>query len=238
VSVAFAATASGTKLKALILIPRMRPLEFNVPDNVVVVYGTNGNFNERVIAETFASRVLDPFMLVNNYTSSHLLLDHAPCHLTPMVKQSMKERNITLTYVPKRLTNLLQPADVSWMRPLKREYSEKWNDWMINAPKTRTTAGNLKSPGYIQAITWISEIWKAFDSKLLESSFDSSGICTSEIHLYHNQLKNFAINRELIDDIQVGPAYDEEEEVPTNIEQFEEVGELDLDPYEFVDEQI
>ena len=37
------------KLKPIVLIPRKLPLkDFNVKKNVVVVYGTNGNFNDTV----------------------------------------------------------------------------------------------------------------------------------------------------------------------------------------------
>ena len=47
----------------------------------------------------------------------------------------------------KRLTNLLQPADISWMRFLKCSLHTKWNNWMINEPHTYTPAGNMRSPG-------------------------------------------------------------------------------------------
>ncbi len=66
---------------------------------------------------------------------------------------------VRVKYVPKRMTLLLQPADVSWMRPLKVAYFKKWNHWLVHAPKSYTAAGNVKSPGYATVITWISEIW-------------------------------------------------------------------------------
>ena len=59
----------------------------------------------------------------------------------------------------KNKTNLLQPADVSWMRPLKRAYHQKWQHWLINEEKSFTPAGNLRSPGYALVINWISQIW-------------------------------------------------------------------------------
>ena len=57
------------------------------------------------------------------------------------------------------MTSFVQPADVCWMKPLKAAYFNKWNQWLINAPRSFTAAGNRKSPGYAQAIMWISEIW-------------------------------------------------------------------------------
>jgi hypothetical protein len=47
VSVCLTATAGGTKLKPLILIPRKNPIKnWTPPANVEIVYGTNGNFND------------------------------------------------------------------------------------------------------------------------------------------------------------------------------------------------
>ena len=65
---------------------------------------------------------------------------------------------LEINYIPKRLTSLLQPADVCWMESLKRAYKDKWNNWFINELKTITSVGNIKPPGYAKVITWISEI--------------------------------------------------------------------------------
>ena len=82
-----------------------------------------------------------------------------PCHTTQRVKTNFANASVRVKYVPKRMTPLLQPADVSWMRPLKVAYFKKWNHWLVHAPKSYTAAGNVKSPGYATVITWISGIW-------------------------------------------------------------------------------
>ena len=128
ISVAFTASASGFKLKPLILIPRKKPLkDFLVQNNVIVVYGTKGTFNENIIAEAYLTRVIEPYMNEKKSRVVDLLIDHSTCHLTTKVKLALKSRN-KANFIPKRLTNLLQPADVSWMRPLKHAYHVKWND--------------------------------------------------------------------------------------------------------------
>lgn len=64
VSVAFSASASGTKLKPVILIPRKKQLkDFIPPANVVIVYGTSGTFNHKVLRENFLNRVLIPYKM-------------------------------------------------------------------------------------------------------------------------------------------------------------------------------
>ena len=102
-------------------------------------------------------------MLEKNIPNISLIIDQAPCHLTNKVNIALVSRNIKAQLIPIRLTNLLQPADVAWMHPLKKLYHQKWNNWLLNAPKFYTTAGNVKSPGYAQAIIWISQIWEKLD---------------------------------------------------------------------------
>ena len=150
ISVAFTATAAGDKFKPIILIPRKRPLKnFIPPRNVEVIYGTSGTFNSMILIEHFV-KILDAQVAAfsNNDQSFHLLIDSAPCHTTEAFKQSLETRGIKLHYVPPRLTNILQPADVAWMKSLKQSYRDLWDNWMINAPKTVTASNNVRSPGY------------------------------------------------------------------------------------------
>ena len=184
------------------MIPRKKPLKgFVQPDNVVVVYGTVGNFNESVIVDSLVKRLLVPFKLTENLDKIHLIMDHAPCHTTKVVQNSCLANNIEITYVPKRLTNMLQPADVAWMRSLKRAFYNLWDDWMMNAPKSHTKSGNLKSPGYAKVILWISQIWYQLDTNLLVSSFDKCGITSENKEDYHRQLRHFIDTNELTEDI-------------------------------------
>jgi hypothetical protein len=87
VSVMF--TASGTKLKPLILVPRKNPLKNWVPpNNVHVVYGTNENFSEKVISEQFIPNVLVPHKLEHGLPKLDIVFDQAPCHTTSRVATS------------------------------------------------------------------------------------------------------------------------------------------------------
>ena len=113
-----------------ILIPRQKPLdEFTPPENVVVVNGTNRTFNQDVICDSFIKRSLKPYILANDIEQAGLLIDQAPCHLTSKVKNTLKNNRASTVYVPKRFTNLLQPADVAWMKALKSAYHRLWTDW-------------------------------------------------------------------------------------------------------------
>ena len=123
ISVCFTASASGTKLPALVLIPRKKPLKnFTAPNNLVVVYGTNGTFNESVVCEHFVPNVLVSYKNEKNMSNLHFLYDQAPCHMTKRVNETFAAASVRRKNVPKRMTPFLQQADVSWMSPIKSKY--------------------------------------------------------------------------------------------------------------------
>ena len=59
----------------------------------------------------------------------------------------------------------------------------------------------MKSPGYAQAITWISEIWADLDANLIARSFDQCGITSNNLADHHSQLRHFVRTSELKDDV-------------------------------------
>ena len=203
ISVALTASAAGDKAPCLVLIPRKKPLkDFVCPANIVIVYGTKGNFNSQVMVENFMPAILDPYIVRKRLNKLYLLLDQAPCHLTAQVQAAFQQRPIKHKYVTKRGTNMLQPADVAWMHVFKLGYFNKWQQWMINEPKSFTPAGNLRSPGYAKTITWISEIWSAFDRNILARSFDQCGITSSSLVDLHAQLRTFVSTSKFVDTVE------------------------------------
>ena len=77
--------------------------------------------------------------------SGNKLFDQAPCHTTQRVRKNFVNASVDSKSIPKRMTSFVQPADVCWMKPLKAAYFNKWNQWLINAPRSFTAAGNRKS---------------------------------------------------------------------------------------------
>ena len=119
-----------------------------------------------------------------------MVIDQATCHTTSSLQESLKINNVDVCYIPKRFTNLLQPADVAWFKPFKAKYTEKWNNWFLTADnKTYTKNGNMRSPGYAKSIKWLSEIWAEMDSQIIIDSFLSCGILEQNEENYHQVLK-------------------------------------------------
>ena len=68
---------------------------------------------------------------------------------------------------------------------------------MIHEPKSFTTAGKMRSPGYVKLIICINEIWEAFKPSIVASSFDQCGITSKSPVDFHNQLRHFVQTEEL-----------------------------------------
>ena len=141
---------------------------------VRITYKKGATYNDEMIID-YVRRVVVPHMRKYNLNKLYLLLDHAKCHEKATVSAYCDKKGVILIFVPKRLTNLLQPADVFWFALIKMIYGDKWNDWFIFEDKRLTIHGNMVSPGFAKIIQWLSEIWTGFNSDIIVESFRKCG---------------------------------------------------------------
>ena len=123
----------------------------------------------------YIKRIVIPHTSKYNLKKLYLMIDCARCHKTDKVNSFCQKNGIEIFYIPRRLTNLLKPADVMWFSSIKKTYGERWNKWFIFDKKNFTPNGNLKSPGYVKVIDWMSEIWSEFDKNTIIQSFRKCG---------------------------------------------------------------
>ena len=90
-----------------------------------------GSINANVLIEHYIKRVVKPYMISKNFESVLLILDNATCHKSAAFRAACAEENIILSFIPPRMTPLLQPADVSWFAVLKKKYVDFWRDWLV-----------------------------------------------------------------------------------------------------------
>ena len=83
-------------------------------------------FNEDVIIE-YIDRILVPYKQQKGYNKLYLVFDSARCHLTEKVKNHLENESIEAIYVPPRLTNILQPVDLTWFSIIKKEFHNYWS---------------------------------------------------------------------------------------------------------------
>ncbi len=131
------------------VIPRKKPLRnFDCPSNVIAVYKSKSKtFDSNVMIESFADRVLLPHLRSRNQRAALIYLDNASCHRNLKVLNHFRDNKVKIKYIPPRMTSFLQPADVMWMKFIKRRYTEYWTNWWMHDPKAFTKSHNVKSPG-------------------------------------------------------------------------------------------
>ncbi|CAF0945799.1 unnamed protein product [Brachionus calyciflorus] len=198
ISAAFTASSAGEKLPIFILVPRKTDLpNYTPPENVVIVYKESATFDENTVC-SYLRKILGTHKELTDLRNIHLVIDSARCHLTSKVNKEFVDLGIEPLFVPPRMTNLLQPADVCWFAVIKKMYHQRWNEWFINEPRTFTRFGNAKSPGYAKCIQWLSDIWKEFNPELISNSFAYCGIL-NQFNL-HSALSHILKNNTIIND--------------------------------------
>ncbi len=112
--------------------------------------------------------------------------------MTPFfqVKEFCLLNKIQPIYIPGRLTNLLQPADVGWFSTIKKAYRSRWNHWFTFDSHEYTRHDNMKTPGYVLCNKWVSEIWDDFSADLVRKSFEMCGVHNNHQGLQGLRLDN------------------------------------------------
>jgi len=91
-------------------------------------------------------------------------------------EKNRKKKAKQVIYIPGRLTNLLQPADVDWFATIKKAYRKLWNHWFTFDNHEYTRHANMTTPGYVLCSKWVSQIWEEFPADLIRKSFSVCGI--------------------------------------------------------------
>uniref|UniRef100_A0A2L2YHJ1 POGO family transposase, putative n=1 Tax=Parasteatoda tepidariorum TaxID=114398 RepID=A0A2L2YHJ1_PARTP len=192
-TVALAATASGHKLPAFVIlkeptgrIPPRVLKDLKVPHNVKVTCSFNGWMTTNLM-ESWLTRIWGPN---EDDVRRLIILDRASIHRTSSLQEKLKDLDTDLVLIPAGCTGLLQPADVSWMAPFKSALRREWAVFIRN--KQKTLAGNLKRPTRQDVIGFVSAAWEAVTEETISKSFKRCGISNaldgSEDGLFHTRL--------------------------------------------------
>ena len=141
-TVVLSAMADGRKLKPYVVFKGVRAIPEMNTNGVVVALSKNGWMNEE-LTKDWVKRVWGSL----NFGRRLLMWDAYKCHITLEVRSYVnRHTNTDVSVIPGGLTSHLQPANVSWNKPFKTAYKEKYRQWMATGSKTYTAAGNVRPP--------------------------------------------------------------------------------------------
>lgn len=175
-TVVLSAMADGKKLKPYVVFKGVRAIpELNKVSGTVVAYSKNGWMNE-TLTKDWVNRGWGKL----SFGRRLLVWDAYKCHSMPSVKGVIERgTNTDISVIPGGLTSKIQPADVSWNKPFKAAYKEKYNKWMVEGEKTYTAAGNVRAPSKLLCLQWVKESWNSISTEIIKKSFRSCGISVS-----------------------------------------------------------
>ena len=118
----------------------------------VVASSINGWMSEELTV-SLVKGVLGQF----SFTRRMLAWDSFRCHVLDSVKQELNRAKIDPVIVPRGCTKYIQAPDVSWNKPFKAKFAEKYDEWMANGQHTFTAASNMRALPRREVVQWILE---------------------------------------------------------------------------------
>ena len=125
---------------------------------------------------------------------SVLVLDSWRPHKDKDFITKLKEENgVEIVIILGGMTPLLQPADITWNKEVKRKFKDYWREWMIT--RVESEDDKIKRPEYKQIIEWVYNAWYDLDRQIIIDSFKSAnlGSDSNEIDI-HSRLKEVINN--------------------------------------------
>ena len=129
---------------------------------------------------------------------SLLFIDHASTHLKSEISSLLIKNDVIAHYIPKGLTGLMQPLDVSVNKGFKDALRKKYVDYCIDINQFQN-----KKVTKIQMLNWINDIWNnknMISEKIIKKSFLVTGLVNKDEELsmcrVYPQLKERMIPKE------------------------------------------
>ena len=119
------------------------------------------------------------------YVSKSLFtLDNYLPHKYVTIKETAKELETYLVFIPAGCTSIAQPLHVSANPPFKAKMTDLWEEWRWETD-SKPPQGNLKHRSRKHAINWVSALWSLTSCWLAHSLltwwyFQQSSRCTHQ----------------------------------------------------------
>ena len=102
-----------------------------------------------------------------------LVLDAYRVHMMGSVVNRIQSLGIEVQHIPAGCTYLCQPVDVGINRPIKKEMTEQWEEWMLSGGGV--TDGVAKTPSRMQVAEWIVGSYKAITEQTGRNAWRKTG---------------------------------------------------------------
>ena len=163
-------TASGQKLKPIIIFKRKTMPKVRFPPGVVVLVNEKGWFNNdtmkdwRKIWDERQGREADP-------NKSLVILDSAPSHLHENSRNELKKSS-KVAVIPGGCTRFVQPLDISVNKSFKDHLQTHWKAWYAEETQAEyTKSGRRKRPHLEVVSEWVRKSFEDVSIDCIKNGF-------------------------------------------------------------------
>ncbi|KAF0721453.1 hypothetical protein Ae201684_019131, partial [Aphanomyces euteiches] len=111
--------------------------------------------------------------------------DDFSAHFTADVVECAKLCNVILEKLPPTFTWMCQPADVSWIKPIKTKMRHKWIDHLRTQVSTHCLDGGERwkamPPSRADLVDWINDAWESIPRSTIINGFIKCKIIDSPL---------------------------------------------------------
>jgi hypothetical protein len=167
------ARSDGTKLKAMVLLPRKKSdkkIDAAFGKKLVLVYEGTVWMNDQLTG-IYLDRVFGQSL----FGKRLLVWDSFRCHISVDTKRKLRNLKIHTAVIPGGCTKFLQPPDVAWNSPFKAHIKQSYDRWISTEDRMEfTAAGNPRAPSMEVYLDWIHRAWESIPASLITKSFKGS----------------------------------------------------------------
>ena len=185
-------SADGTVAFQHVLFSKLKNRPSIGSSNVIVDVNGTGMWNHNIVEDFLRNHLAKQKETAFCKQPVHLILDSYGSCLKVDAGKWKNLYNIHIIFIPKNMTNILQPLDVVLNRSFQQFYDKQYNGYLDTALEDRTlrtTNRNIKISSYSLVSKWCSDFSQQYDSNLIVKAFSCCGIIGSNSNEINSKLK-------------------------------------------------
>jgi DDE superfamily endonuclease len=139
-----------------------------------------GWFDERV-GPKYIEQILEPY-LAGKTQDAMIMLDHFKCHRQQSFVKWLSSIGCDVDYIPAGSTCLLQPVDVGYNVPFKRQMKQQHSSWCIENYVDIDEHAPFPVPEREDIINWVNQSMAEIDPEIVCKTFLSIRYLHPEDH--------------------------------------------------------
>jgi hypothetical protein len=101
-------------------------------------------------------------------------------HLSNKIRNRLRNKNITLTIIPRGMKSQLQPLDMSINTPYKHLVRAHYDAWLNKDNHISTHGDKIERASALIIVEWVSKAWKEVPVNIIPKSFSNCGVSNAE----------------------------------------------------------